>query len=259
MLVSITDKCRMGCIHCMDDAKSSGNNFMDYDTWIKVLDFNFKYDKTIIITGAEPTEHPKFWEYLSIIAQQMTNDNTATITTNGMNMDKDDGTLKAGIEKINKLCKGTIIWQVTSDKRYYPIKIDVSNPIFQLPNFYIDTVPSISPVGRALTNHLEYDEKYTGMKCFNIRSIIRSEYIRSSNVSLKDSIYKLRSMLHFCTPQIAYDGHIKLGESLLCPNVAHIDDPEKDIIEKIVNFKCSGCEIDLSKLSPLHKIVIGEF
>ena len=36
MLLNITDKCRMNCIHCMDDCKETNNNEMAFDILKKV-------------------------------------------------------------------------------------------------------------------------------------------------------------------------------------------------------------------------------
>ena len=61
----------------------------------------------------------------------------------------------------------------------------------------------------------------------------------------KDSLSEIESVLgsrgKICTPHIGIDGAIKLGESDLCPPCASIYDDSNTIIEKIRNFKCSGC------------------
>jgi hypothetical protein len=169
-----------------------------------------------------------------------------------MNMDDDDGILKDGLEKIIKSTEGKILFQVTSDSRYYPYQINKDNPIFKLKDVTIDTVHTISPVGRAVTNNLEYDKRHIAPKCFNIRSIIRSGY------TFGNAINFLRSRGKMCCPQIAYDGSIKLGESTLCPAASHISKSENDIIKDINNFKCKQCKVLYDKLSPIHKYAIGE-
>ena len=46
-----------------------------------------------------------------------------------------------------------------------------------------------------------------------------------------------------CTPVIAPDGSIKVGESALCPSVASIYDSDSEIISKISKSGCRACKI----------------
>ena len=52
----------------------------------------------------------------------------------------------------------------------------------------------------------------------------------------------------FCTPVIAPNGDIKVGESALCPSVASIYDPDDEIMRKIRETKCHQCKIAWEKL-----------
>ena len=65
-------------------------------------------------------------------------------------------------------------------------------------------------------------------------------------------------MFKFCTPQIGYDGSIKVGESTLCPPVSHIDKSIDEIEKDIINFKCSGCKEINDKLPDIYRQAIGE-
>lgn len=252
MLLSITNKCRMGCPHCMDDALPTGNQFMDLQTFMDALDFNFKYDFNIIVTGGEPTEHPSFWMYMSIMTSRLKAGSSCVITTNGMNMDKDTGSIYDGMLKLNEMSNGAITYQVTSNPDLYPTQIDLSNKIFSLPFVVVDReIVGMYPQGRALKNGFE--PKLTkAPKCFNIRSAI----ITKGNIG--ESVFALRMLGKFCTPQIAPDGSIKLGESCLCPSVASIYDTEEQIVDKIKRFRCKGCKVALDMLPDFYKQVIGE-
>ena len=251
MLISITEKCRMGCTHCMDDAKPDCDRFMTEETFRKALDFNLKYDKSITITGGEPTEHPQFWEFMSIVADKLQYNQVASVTTNGMNLSDDD------IPKIIKLrdkCKGKIYYQVSSIKPYYPIFIDLDQKIFKMPDFFIARkLEKLESRGRA-AQHKNWIFNAKAPQCFNIRSTVRSLQ------SLNRAIAMLRTGGKFCTPQIAYDGSIKVGESTLCPAVAHIDDTEKEIVQKISNYTCNckDCQELLQKLPLQYRYAIGE-
>ena len=251
MLISITEKCRMGCSHCMDDARADSENHMSMETFKKALEFNFKYDQSIMITGGEPTENPLFWDMMNEIADHMHSLNFCVIMTNGMNLSNND------IPKIIALrekTKGEISWQVSSIRPYYPIHIDERLDIFKLPDFYIcKKIERLSPMGRA-AQHQNWIFTSKAPDCFNFRSIVRS----TSN--LKQSISLLRNSLKFCTPQISYDGKIKVGESTLCPAVASIYDNEKEIVNKISTFTCNckNCQEMLDKLPAKYKAAIGE-
>jgi hypothetical protein len=169
-----------------------------------------------------------------------------------MNMDKDTGSIYDGMLKLNEISNGAITYQVTSHPDLYPIQIDLSNKIFSLPFVVVDReIVGMYPQGRALKNGFE--PKLTkAPKCFNIRSAI----ISKENIG--ESVLALRMLGKFCTPQIAPDGNIKLGESCLCPSVASIYDTEEQIVNKIKQFRCKGCKIALDMLPDFYKQVIGE-
>lgn len=249
MLISITEKCRMGCSHCIDDARSDSNKFMDRETFEKAIDFNLKYDNSITITGGEPTEHPQFWEYMDYISHKIESKNNfvVSILTNGMNLSDAD---IPKIEQLNKM--GHFLFQVSSIKPYYPIAIDLNQKVFHLPNVFISSkLEILQPMGRAKTLK-KSSITAKAPNCFNTRSVMRGQK------DFHKSIIYLRSIGRFCCPQISYDGHIKVGESTLCPAVAHINDSEKEIISKICAFKCDGCKELLQGLPPLYRHAIGE-
>jgi MoaA/NifB/PqqE/SkfB family radical SAM enzyme len=65
MMIKITEKCSMGCSHCMNNATPNGKHMVDA-TFVKVIKFQKKYGGPFcMITGGEPSEHPMFKQYLS--------------------------------------------------------------------------------------------------------------------------------------------------------------------------------------------------
>ena len=254
MLLSITERCRMGCSHCMDDAKPEGND-MDYKTFKDAIEFNFKYDNVLIVTGGEPTEHPMFWKFMFYIVKNYNNsEHVIIITTNGMNIDNDpSGIIYERMVKLNKIFKGLLYWQVSIVPEYYKIKINEDCNTFKVDNVQIDReLAGIYPQGRAVKNNIPI-KNTKASKCFNLRSLIRN-----NKYSFSNAITALRVTGKFCTPQISYDGKIKLGESLLCPPVSSIYDDIEDITNSIYNFKCSGCNILNDKLPYKYLKAIGE-
>ena len=257
MLISITNKCRMNCPHCLDDALPDNEDFMSFETFLHAIDFNNKYEvlNHIMITGGEPTEHPDFWKFLGYLVETARPSTIITVTSNGMNFDKDDGTILKGILSLSKtaaerMCH--LMFQITSVPDLYPYQIDLDNDIFSLDNFVIcREIEAMYPQGRALQGDFEF--KTNGPKCFNIRSYVNSE----RNIGLKDVLLFLRKSLKFCNPHINFDGSIGLGEGRLCPSVGTIFDSEQTIIDNIRNCKCQQCKISFEKLTPLHLKAIG--
>jgi MoaA/NifB/PqqE/SkfB family radical SAM enzyme len=241
----------MGCSHCMDDARADSDKFMSLETFKKALAFNLKYDNSITLTGGEPTEHPQFWEFMDIIAETLTFGKICTVTTNGMNLSDND---IPKVESLKEKCRGHILWQVSSIRPYYPIRIDTDQKIFQRKEFYIARkIEALEYRGRAM-QHPEWIFQSKAPRCFNIRSFMRN------TMDFATTVFSLRSMNKFCTPQIAYDGSIKLGESTLCPAASHIDKSISDIEHDLINFTCAcpECHKLLDKLPAEYRAAIGE-
>lgn len=248
MMIKITEHCSMGCTHCMNNA-TPNNKHMDFDTFKKVIDFQKRYGGPFcIISGGEPTEHPSFPYFLGYAMENL-RQCYVTITTNGLWM-QEHADFIIGMDNIHS---NRLMFQVTNDERFYPTPIDWTNPVFQLDNVITcDKIQQIYPQGRAVDNNLEWESK--ACKCFNVRAI-------TNQVSVKDLrliISMLALKAKFCTPHITIDGHIKLGESDLCPNCSHIDKPEEEIIRDILSFRCNGCKHINDSLPQEYKKVIGE-
>lgn len=248
----------MGCTHCMDDARPEGHD-MNFDTFKDAIEFFNTYGGVeCIITGGEPTENPewdKMLEYALVNAKGSSDTRFChvTLTTNGMNIADEDRTYyRARIASIISKYRDKLHVQVTHVPEYYPIKLDFKKyPIFESDRVCIcDEIEYMYPQGRARDNNLPWNSKAS--KCFNIRSLVRQ------TKDLNQSVLTLNSMMKFCTPKIAWDGSIKLGESKLCPTVASIYDDPKDIVEKICNFRCSGCDIINKNLPDMYLKAIGE-
>lgn len=248
MMIKITEKCSMGCIHCMNNATPNGKH-MDFDTFQRVINFQKMYGGPFcIITGGEPTEHPEFMAFLNYAANKLYGC-YITVTTNGVWMQSNE-------DKIKYLCDhygNQIMFQVTSDKRFYPTQIDLSLPVFKYGNVVVcEHVEHIYPQGRAVDNNLEWESKCC--KCFNVRAITHQVVFKD----LSTIIGMLAVKAKFCTPHISIDGHIKLGESDLCPNCSHIDKENHEIMDDILNFRCNGCSLVNQNVPKEYLSIIGE-
>lgn len=133
MMIKITECCSMGCSHCMNDAQPC-NHHMGIDCFRDSLDYVIQNAFGMcLITGGEPTEHPKFTDFLEM-ALEDSRIGQVTVTTNGVWL-QDNIQYARMIEGMYGARR--CFWQVTSDKRYYPTQIDLDNPVFSLPSMVV--------------------------------------------------------------------------------------------------------------------------
>lgn len=246
MLIKITDKCSMGCNHCLSDCTPNLND-MNLNTFIDSMSFYDKYCKNflrpIIISGGEPTESSIFLDVIKYLIDNYNKNISITITTNGIWLSKNEWLVQE-----TKKYLSNCTFQVVMDDRYYPIQVDRNAPIFKYNNVMLcDKVLNIYPQGRALNNNLSYQAKAS--KCFNIRAITK----QLNTSSLSDILTFMTLKAKFCTPHIDIDGNIKLGESRLCPVCSSIYKTEKEIINDIINFKCYQCNFINENLPKIYK------
>lgn len=261
MLVKITDKCSMGCTHCLSDCKPDGKH-MPFETFKDVVEFNRKLNSDnntmdispILLSGGEPFEHPeieKFIDYLieSYIQKRsiMMPTPRVIITTNGEYISKNTDIIKRLRSEVGNTA---IQFQVSVDDRYYPTHIDES-ALKKFKNVIIcHGITSIYPQGRALENNIPYSRKSSS--CYNVRALAKQFGATDSALS---TIFKFMIMKgHItCCPHIDIDGNIKVGESRLCPVCSNIYKTDEEIVRDIINFKCHQCDFINDRLPPEYR------
>lgn len=214
MMLKITERCTMGCSHCMNNARPDGKD-MSLSVLKDALNFLKEHalgKNNLVITGGEPTEHAAFGQMMEeIIAfgKQYHCFMIVTVTTNGEAIQKDPETFKGYVKRAQK-AGFFLVFQVSADTRYYPRRIEVNKKIFREEGFVLcdNCVKQIYPQGRALENRIPWQAKAS--KCFNVRAI---SHQLGYGTTLKDIERTLLSRMMFCTPHIGIDGSIKLGES----------------------------------------------
>ena len=254
MLLKITEKCSMGCSHCMNSATENGEH-MSLDVFKDAVDFIIRNNvyHSIFISGGEPTEHPMFPFFMGYLLGELTKRNlksVITIATNGFWIIESEENMKcakniaAGYKDVH------FQFQVSTDSRYYPKKLDTTKRIWREEGFTLckDCVQFMYPQGRAKENNLT-PWRFTASKCFNVRAITK----QLPDPTIENVIMTLLQRGKFCTPSIRIDGSISLGESDLCPKCASIYDKEEEIIQKIKDFKCNGCYPLNENLPPQYK------
>lgn len=254
MMIKITERCTMGCTHCMNSAMPDGKD-MSIDVLRDVLSFIKKHGLgrgQIVLTGGEPTEHENFEQVMQEILAFQTQHRhftIVTVTTNGEAIQNEPERFKRYVQQA-KAAGFSLIFQVSADVRYYPRRIGVHKRIFREEGFVLcdNCIEHMYPQGRALENNFPWQAKAS--KCFNVRAIAHQT---GPSATLQDIERTLMSHMKFCTPHIAIDGSIKLGESDLCPVCASIYDDMDVIMRKIRSFKCRQCDHVNENLSDLYK------
>ena len=254
MMVKITEKCTMGCTHCMNAATPDGKH-MSLSTFEESLCFlanNELCEQILLITGGEPTEHPEFFKLLDIMFEMQKDFPfliAVAVTTNGEALQNDHEPYLKSI-KVAKEAGIDLFYQVSADVRYYPRRIQTHKRIFREPNIVLcdDCIRWIYPQGRAKENNLDW--KANSSKCFNVRAIAHQ---LPENARLRDIEQLLLQHEKSCTPHIGVNGEIKLGESDLCPACATIYDDMDTIMSKIRNFKCDACDFINNRLPEQYR------
>jgi len=265
MMLKITSRCSMGCTHCMNDAQCPGED-MDLELMDYAMDFVQLYGGPfLIVSGGEPTQHKDFMGAMRVLKNRYASAPSfspiyITVTTNGLWLQEhyDEFLILKNEFKHGPLEEHeTLLWQVTNDPRYYPVSLDMTNPVFEEDSVMVfNEVPQIYPQGRAVKNNLPWKAKAS--KCFNIRSITHQMVDRYRRADLRDILLTLVSHNKFCTPHIDINGNIKLGESDLCPVCSNIFKSSDKIVDDIYFFRCNKCKHINDKLSDEYKSLIGE-
>lgn len=262
MLVEITYACKMNCSHCMSDCKPDGMS-MSLATLEDTLKFMVKHRiPTWSFSGGEMFEHPEIMDVLKLIEtywQKSIVKCPISFITNGRELVRNKEIYNAVSDLQKKYSKRNILIQVTDDERFYPDPL-TSKEKYWLGklNAIIEPVPSnpmdkskcLYPQGRALINHPDSNWNTIGPKCANCILITKQK----PNITFNGLVNTLLSHGKTCTPVVAPDGSIKIGESALCPSVTSIYDTESDIIHKISQCKCHACKIPwerFKKTNPL--------
>ena len=256
MLLKITEHCSMGCTHCLNNALPN-NNHMSMETLVDSLEFikKTKLEPVIIVSGGEPTEHPRFMELMTTIIGYCISNLTSShiiIASNGLWFEANIELLKSLLFKVPN---HSISIQITNIEKYYPKRININNPIYKIEEVSLINPEDITiyPAGRAVTNNIPSYSK--GSKCFNIRAL--SNQLTDPTLGAVSS--ELRKFNKFCTPSIKVNGDIILGESDLCKTACTIYDKEENIVSIIQNFTCDNCNHINDNLPPEYKRLLKPF
>lgn len=228
----------MGCYHCMSDC-TPNNKHMDFETLHKVIEAANKiHPLTLVISGGEPFEHPECIKMMSYIIQH-SNAVAFMIATNGRLLAR----TKEYQDFVNSLGQNVIV-QVTDDPRYYPDPLATADKAALKTikiRLLIDGVNNLVPLGRALENYPDFDYTKTtkAPKCTNARLMLAQGL-----TDLAEMTKAMTAHGKYCFPYIGYDGSVRPGESLLCPSLGYIWEPEV-VVKHLAKLRCKKCKIAL--------------
>lgn len=255
MLLIVTNKCSMGCTHCLSDCTPEGKH-ITMEQFKENLDWalHFIKNQPILISGGEPFEHPQIKEILTYAVDKVNKlcypNMGLAVITNGWELRKDQK-LYNWYKEFTKGTTGKwIATQITNVPKYYPVKFTEKDLYWlgKLNRSFIATEEKeihLYPQGRALN----LDEPYRTMapKCTNPKLIaaqLKMKALFDVNAKKLD-IFSLTELMSkggkFCNLRINIDGSLACGESALCPHVGTIYDTPEELFDKILNWNCIKC------------------
>jgi len=212
----------MGCRHCLHDCKPEG-----MDMTMDILNDSIRFIKrigafSVQVSGGEPTEHPQFLEIMNDLMNEFGR-KRIMVSSNGDFFK--DAKYAYRIKKFN------VHVQITNDPRYYPRQIENLDKSWV---YFEEDIITLTSQGRAIN---EKPIGKTVISCFNIRSIGCS----LNTQKFSQIVRMMESNNKFCSPLVAPDGGIHLGESILCTSIGNINDTDETLINNLKNLKCRNC------------------
>lgn len=240
MLIQITNRCHMGCPHCMQDSNPRGKHMTD-ETFLDMLAFCREAQPMVVnVTGGEPTEHPQFLEMMKALLG-VKSVAVLNILTNGCWIE--DSRIRIGIAKLIRSNKGRVMVQVYSNPKYYR---DHDWTVEHGPQFRsigciadFDSPIFMQDLGRARNNCKEEVKEND-----HVPSCINSHLCAMQTHSLTEFFWACVQAGKFCRPLIDINGGIHMSESWLCPTVANVSEGVKEAFRKMrASRPCKGCQL----------------
>lgn len=240
MLIQITNRCHMGCPHCMQESGPRGRHMTD-ETFEQVLAFCREAKPMVInVTGGEPSEHPKMLQYVRELLNIRSVVVLSIITNGAWIEDKD---IRIPLAQIIRKQKARVKVQVYSHPKYYrdhewtveheqQFRSIGCAPDFASPIFMQD-------LGRARRNCREEVEGSD-----HVPSCINSHLIARQARSMQQFFGMCIGAAKFCRPLIDLDGNVHMSESWRCRAVAHVSDGADEVFRKMqMSRPCQGCRL----------------
>lgn len=255
MLIKVTNKCGMGCSHCMEESTPKGEH-MTWETFLKALDMTRRveglvwsqgYPPFILLSGGECSEHP---EIVRMVEEVVRQEMHPLLITNGMwlgNPELRDALLRPEWT--------TLRVQVTNDPRFYP----TAPPTFEDERIvFVPTLTALVPLGRAARKK-NIDAKGVPEKnaptSFNLRSLARS--YRSIEQAV--AVIRLKTLMGssgFCIPSVCDNGDVVAGETRLCWKIGTVDSTNDELTRGLLDMGvCNRCGLEDNLTQPQKRAI----
>lgn len=255
MLIRITNRCSMGCRHCMVDAQPDGAH-MSWDVFLACLDLMLRLETAhapslLMLSGGEPTEHPELLRmlaYLDRLDPPVLSRRLVVLLSNGLFL---------GNAKLRSdIFKHQVEVQVTNDDRFYPQQLsEEARREARKYGFIEERLRVLSRLGRAAHPGFVPPPDLPWRRapmCFNLRSAL------SSLRSLPQALSMLAARGFFCSPSVNIDGTVVAGEAPSCCPIGNVNDTTiNQLASQLRTMTCSRCGL-LNNLSHNERVAIGE-
>lgn len=259
MLIQITNRCRMGCPHCMDASTPDGG-LMDEATFGNALKLAHDCCPSVLLSGGEPTEHPLFVDFCKRLSRANT---PFAIASNGMWLGDEAGEYR--FEKIAKL-KGFLGAQIYSNPKWYRLheetvaKYNRNAKRWQDLKVFLDTseIRNMLDIGRAVSCDAakkEADESRYHCSCLVAHLTAVQLGHLEKEVQMGRLMYLLVGQGHFCTPMVDWRGEFHASESWLCQSFGNVNRDDRYVLfDNLMKGrpcgKCVGCKRYLTEQEP---------
>lgn len=256
MLLRITNRCNMGCKHCMLDHVSTVGDHITEEMFRKAVEFALRCGSMVmIISGGEPTMHPQLIEFLDMMRDEYSprffkksfmQRLTVILASNGHFLHYPELHHKIRDRYEVKTNSFRLMVQVTNDERFYPRDIPHVQPSEGL--MVIRKLATVGPCTNTRANNIEATVRAPG--CFNFRSLARHRGFIGMMAVMELQLGR------FCVPSINVDGTVRAGESDVCHKVGTVDSPLREIEHNILNMSCDNCKLT-KNLTKEERAAIG--
>lgn len=254
MLIQITNRCRMMCPHCMDDARPDGG-LMDFNTtFLNALKFAKTCGGMLLLSGGEPTEHPDFMDMCKEVSKWGFK---FSVCTNGMWMFEPNQVYR--FERIAKLL-GFCGAQIYTNPKWYRLhdktvrKYEENLRKWTSLKVYLDIneIRGMSDIGRAETCAKAIEET----KASPYHNMCLKTHV--SAVQCNDLETFTQILMYqggFCKPLVDWEGNVHASESCLCQSFGNVNTELPGEIFDLIRAgrpcgKCIPCKRYLSEDDP---------
>ena len=260
MLIQLTNRCRMGCPHCLQDSRPDGG-LMNETTFENAL--RLAHDcgcVPVVLSGGEPTEHPRFVDFCRRASQANV---PFSVSTNGMWLGDEGGEYR--FEKVARL-KGFAGAQVYSNPKWYRLHEETvarysrNAKRWQDLGVNLDTpaIRNMLDSGRAAA--CEAARKEAAESKYHCSCLVA--HLTAVQITHLDRwtrpgrlLYLLAGQGHFCTPMVDWRGEFHASESWLCQSFGNVNrDDRYTLFDSLARGRpcgrCSGGRRYLSEDTP---------